>query len=61
MPLGIGKTSLTAVEITAVGNPISTEPWQIMNMPNFGGFSAIHCGNMELNNIKHSFNQFKAV
>jgi hypothetical protein len=61
MPLGIGRTSLTAVQIMAMGNPISTEPWQIMNMPNFGGFSVIYCGNTELNYIKHSFNHFQAV
>jgi len=61
MPLGIGRTSLTAVEIMAMGNLKSTELWQIMNMPNFGGFSVIHCGNTELNNIQHSFNHFRAV
>jgi len=44
-----------------MGNLISTELRQIMNMPNFGGFSVIHCGNTELNYIKHSFNHFKAA
>jgi len=61
MHLGIGRTSLTAVEIIAMGNLISTELWQIMNMPNFWGVSVIHCGNTELNYMKNIFNHFRAV
>jgi hypothetical protein len=61
MPLGVGRTSLTAVDIKAMGKLISTELWQIMNMPNFLGLPVIHCGNTELNYIKHSLNHFKAM
>jgi hypothetical protein len=59
--LRIGKTSLAAVEIKAMGKLTSTELWQTMNMPNIMGFPIIHCGNTEMNYIKHSFNHFKAV